>query len=146
MLSLSFIVQLLALSVDPYRLYVELSAATNPVIYFNPRHAHLVNRPREIVEIWRARHDPGIRFSPGPLPTFAPPTLARGERGPQAVAKYKYLNAYRPWWWSFQYLPPQQRPVGIVSAAVTLTAMGLLGCCLIVLGLRRTGSEVPGTS
>ena len=62
LLAAGVLVQLLALTVDPHRLYVERSlpsafGAVAPVLYFDPRNAHLANRSREIVEIWEARHD-----------------------------------------------------------------------------------------
>jgi len=130
------LVQVLALSVDPHRLYVERSlpsafGAIAPVLYFDPRNAHLPNRPREIVEIWEARHDYPPEFSPAPSPTFAFPVLDFVPGGQATIRRFKILNTFRPWWASQIYLPRRARPVSLAgAAAVQLGLLGLGGIML----------------
>lgn len=74
-LALAVLIQLMALSVDPLRLFF-----TTPVHFayyladpwpgFNPEQSHLLQRPREIVEVLTL-HEPEAEFSPAPLPTHA---------------------------------------------------------------------------
>ena len=134
------VIQLLALSVDPHRLYIERRlpsafGAVAPVLYFDVRNAHLLNRPREIVEVWRARHENGEMFSPVSPSTFAFPIIDRTESGPEAVRKYQILNSFRPWWISQTYLPPAERPVSIAWAVPTLASLAAVGALLLGLAL-----------
>ncbi len=136
LLAAGVLVQVLALSVDPHRLYVERSlpsafGAIAPVLYFDPRNAHLPNRPREIVEIWEARHDYPPEFSPAPSPTFAFPVLDFVPGGQATIRRFKILNTFRPWWASQIYLPRRARPVSLAgAAAVQLGLLGLGGIML----------------
>lgn len=137
LLVLGCLVQVAALTVDPHRLYVERGlpsafGAVAPALYFYPPVAHLLNRPREIAEVWRARHDPGERFSPSLVPTFAFPIIDRTDRGPAAVAKYKLLNSFRPWWVSHWYIPPASRPVSITRTVAVMVSIAALGLLLLV--------------
>lgn len=138
-LALGLLVQLLGLSVDYHRLYVEMRFPSAfyygyPQIYFNPRAAHLVNRPREIWEILTAQQL-AADYSPAVQPTAAMPCPERFESGPEAVQKYRVLNSFRPWWASMTFLPPQQRPVALGATALCLVAVSALGAALMVLGL-----------
>src|SRR5262249_5037522 len=77
-LALGFLVQLGALSVDPHRLYLERGlpssfCVSRPWLYFHPAISHLLNRPREIVELLKPK--PSDRpvakaYTPSPAPTF----------------------------------------------------------------------------
>lgn len=130
------LVQVAALAIDPHRLYVErnlpsMFGAVAPVLYFDPANAHLLNRPREILEVWRARHESGTAYSPAPSPTFAFPVLDRMTRGPDAARQYKLLNAYRPWWVSHSYLPATDRPVSIPTTAAIHAIAFIVGLVLI---------------
>ena len=138
-LSLGMLMQLLGLSVDFHRLYVELRFPSGfyqgcPQIYFYPRASHLVNRPREIWEILTAQ-EPATAYSPAELPTTAMPVLERFERGPESVRKYRILNSFRPWWASMRFLPASERPVDLGRTAamilvVMVCGLGLLGVAL----------------
>jgi hypothetical protein len=130
-------VQVAALAVDTHRLYVERNLPSGfgfqPFQYFDSAKAHLVNRPREILEIWRARDAPAEAFSPAASPTFAFPILDEiVRRGPEAVRRYRILNSFRPWWASQSYLPVEQRPVPIAPTVeiLSLTAVAGIGLCL----------------
>jgi hypothetical protein len=75
MLVLGLVVQLLALSVDPMRLFLTTPVHfayfhENPWLGFNPQLSHLLQRPREIIESVKS-HDQMRDFSPAPLPTSA---------------------------------------------------------------------------
>jgi hypothetical protein len=142
-LGLGLLVQLLALSVDHHRLYVGLRFPSgfyygHPEVYFHPRAAHLVNRPREIVEVLTAA-TPAEVYSPTKLPTAATPCPETFERGPEAVRKYRFLNSFRPWWASMTFLAPADRPVDLERTALLLLAWAAAGGGLVVLGLRRKG-------
>lgn len=139
LLALGFLVQLLGLSVDYHRLYVELRFPSGfyhgcPQIYFYPRAAHLVNRPREIWEILTSR-EPAAAYSPTPLPTAATPCPEWFERGPESVRKYRFLNSFRPWWASMTFLSPQERPVDLEDTAVLLLVVAALGGGFMLLGM-----------
>ena len=130
-----FAVQLLALAVDPQRLYIErklpnMFGALEPLLYFDAANAHLVQRPREIREVWHARDESGERFSPGE-PTVSFPFIPLSDAGPDAIQRYKMLNVFRPWWASYGYLPPEYRPVSRPAALVTLGAIALVGIVLL---------------
>jgi hypothetical protein len=151
LLGLGVLVQLLALSVDHHRLYVQLDASSgfgrlHPWLYFEPALSHLLNRPREIAEI--VRDHPGAEeFTPAPAPTFAFPLLdppRDGERrqylekrGPDVVLKYRVLNSFRPWWASVPWLVPEDRPVNLGKFAAFL--LGVMCAGQILLGL-----SIPG--
>ncbi len=139
-LGLGVFVQALALSVDPNRLYVERGISPNlgreqPLRYFNPAFSHLLNRPREIVEIARETQ-PAEFYSPEPSPTFVFPPLDPSDpekRGPEVVQKHRLLNGFRPWWTSMTWLPPEDRPVPLARSAAMLLWVASGG--LILLGL-----------
>jgi hypothetical protein len=139
-LALGLLVQLLGLSVDFHRLYVELRFPSGfyqgcPEIYFYPRAAHLVNRPREIWEILTAQ-EPAVVYSPRILPTAAPPFPECFERGPESVRKYRFLNSFRPWWASMPFLHPHERPVDLGRTAVLLLALMVCGLGLLWAALK----------
>jgi hypothetical protein len=75
-LALGLAVQLLGLSVDPLRLFMQLPLRwnyfnDNPWLVFNGQISHLLQRPREIVEVLTPRDTPPAEFNPAPLPTHA---------------------------------------------------------------------------
>lgn len=139
-------VQLLALAVDPHRLYVEQAmhsafGAQAPALYFDPRLAHLLQRPREIAEVWRARDEAGTTFAPSAVPTFAFPIIDRVEYGQAALQTYKVLNSFRPWWSSQGYLPEARRPVPIVTTVCLLVGVLLAAAWMAWAGARD--DDVP---
>jgi hypothetical protein len=80
-LALGALVQLLALSVDPERLFLRLGLPENysidhPWLAFDQGLSHLLQRPGEIREIL-ACPERAPEFTPGPTPTYAP-TLPSG--------------------------------------------------------------------
>jgi hypothetical protein len=137
-LALGLLIQLLGLSTEPHRLYIEKNFPSgayidNPWIYFNPQVSHLLHRPREIWAILWNTHR-AKAFTPAPSPTYALP-LHDDLGGSSAVMKYHLFNSFRPWWLNQQYLPPSQRPVPLVTTAVFLVACAGIGLAMMVLGL-----------
>jgi hypothetical protein len=140
LLILGGLVQVMGLTVDPYRLYVQRGlpstfGAYAPLLYFDPANSHLVNRPRELIEIWRARDGRGLAFTPWDPPTATVTVMERVELGPSAVEKYKVLNSFRPWWASHRYMSPDRRPVPVVRTVFWLVALVGVGLVLIAWGM-----------
>jgi hypothetical protein len=148
------VVQLLALAAEPHRLYVEHGlpsafGASSPEAYFYPQASHLIQRPREILEML---HDDGRApaYTPAPSPTFAlplfePPYMPKPDR--QVVERYAVLRTFRPWWWSQRMLPEQDRPVDLARTVWLLlgiaSAGGLIMGIAMMSGYRhqRAGSQ-----
>jgi hypothetical protein len=139
-------VQLLGLSVDPHRLYLQRKLwsrfyVVNPWLYFHPAIGHLGNRPREIVEILSADTAASEAFTPARSPTYALPILEHiPQHGPQAVEKYHVFNALRPWWLSQAYLKPWERPVDLGRSWVVFSIAALAGLALMTAGSRLRGT------
>jgi hypothetical protein len=136
-LLVAFTVQVLALSVDMHRLYIQRDVTgfgrVYPWLYFNPELSHLWNRPREMIEIARDSR-PTEEYSPSPSPTFTypvfdPPFLEK--RGPSDIERYRVLNSFRPWWASMSYLCPEHRPVDLGNTATLLLAIAAVGGGLV---------------
>jgi hypothetical protein len=148
-LALSIVVQLMSLAVDPHALYVRRAlpsafGAFNPLLYFDLRNAHLVQRPGEILSAWRERYRPAPKFTPADALTFAFPVLDRiPDRGPEAARRYVVLKAYRPWWVAFQYVPRIDRPVSIAVTVALAAAVMALGFFMIYRSLRVSGGVDP---
>jgi hypothetical protein len=75
-LGLGLAVQLLGLTVDPVRLFVQIPLRWNyfnehPWLVFDAQISHLIQRPREIVEVLTPQNEPAVEFNPAPLPTHA---------------------------------------------------------------------------
>jgi hypothetical protein len=140
-LLLGTIVQLLSLTVDPYRLYIQrglssMFGARTPILYFDPANSHLLNRPRELREIWKARGETGLAFTPWDPPSASETLLDAVALGQSAVEKYKVLNSYRPWWLSHWYMPQDRRPVPIRQTAFTLLCLLGVGTLMVIVELK----------
>jgi hypothetical protein len=140
-LALGLLVQIAALSVDPHRLYIERGlpssfSVSHPWLYFHPAVSHLVNRPREIIDLLASDSKRAESFSPAPSPTFSFPVIDFVEGGPSAIHKYHVLNSVRPWWISQHFLPPGERHVDIGRSAALLLLFAGSGLALLVVSLR----------
>jgi hypothetical protein len=147
LLGLGLLVQVLALSVDPYRLYVHHRLpsgfyAGHEWIYFHPALGHLNNRPRELLEILGDGGPDAAAFSPAPRPTEPPPVLEQMAAGPEAVRRYRFLASFRPWWISQRWLAPADRPVALLPTAGLLLTLALTGLALTCLGLAGAARSV----
>ena len=141
LLLLGAFVQVAALTVDPYRLYIQRGlpstfGAIAPALYFDPANSHLLTRPREVMEIWEARREHGVAFTPWPTPTSTVTILDRVELGQTAINRYKVLNSFRPWWASHWYMAIDDRPVHIGTTAAALALLGVVGVGMTLMGLR----------
>jgi hypothetical protein len=141
LLCLGFLVQLLGLSVDPLRLYVHHRLPSGYFggqewIHFEPALGHLVNRPREILEICRDDGAQTTAFCADPRPTSTTLLLEDYDNGPEAVRKYRFLASFRPWWISQRWLSPPERPVALLPTVTMLLVLAAAGLGLSVLGLR----------
>ena len=83
LLAAGCVVQVLALSVDPQRLFLEQGCPFSyytvaPWLGFNPALSHLLRRPGEIAAIVSNRGEPAAAYSPAPFATYATtiPSLA----------------------------------------------------------------------
>ena len=142
LLTLGFVVQILALSVDPERLPLErkvpsMFGAYYPSLYFDARLAGLLNRPREIVEIWRLRNQPAERFSWSDPATAGPQIVTAAELGSDPVQAFGRFTNFRPWWTSYQYMPGHERPVSLPWMATVLGVALLGGVGLVRVGTRE---------
>jgi hypothetical protein len=75
LLAAGIIIQILGLAVDPTRLFLNTPIPLDYFVYdpwltFHPSLSHLLQRPREIMEVV-SRHDPEPEFAPARLPTHA---------------------------------------------------------------------------
>ena len=140
-LGLGMVVQIGALCIDPHRLYIEHGLPSSfyvnsTLLYFHPSISHLVNRPREIVEVLSSQDKQAERYSPSPSPTFAFPVIDLVEKGPAAIRKYHVLKGLRFWWASFQYLNYSSRPVEIARSVIFLAVVAVTGLTFQVFGAR----------
>jgi hypothetical protein len=139
-LGLGLLIQINALCIDPHRLYIEhgLPSAfyvSAPDLYFNPSISHLINRPREIVDVLSHQGDKAECYSPSPTPTFTFPVIDSVEKGPAAIRKYHILKGFRFWWTSFQYLDPLSRPVDLKRTVGFLIILAVTGLILQAFGI-----------
>jgi len=141
LLMLGFAVQILAISVDPERLPLErkvpsMFGAYFPGLYFDTRLAGLLNRPREIVGIWRLRNLPVERFSWSDPATAGPQIITSDEDlGSDPIHRFGRFTTFRPWWTSYQSMADDERPVSLPWTA-TVLGVALLGG----VGLVRAGT------
>lgn len=148
LLSLSVGIQFLALSADPSTIHLRRNfspalSAYYPIVHFDWRNAQLIDRPQELVDIWRTRKDAGERFSWSDPPTSQEDLLPWSDDGADAIKRYKLLNAFRPWWISYRYIPINERPVTIGRAAAWMLATLFIGASLLAVAGRYgdTGSQ-----
>jgi Dolichyl-phosphate-mannose-protein mannosyltransferase len=142
LLTLGFVVQILALSVDPERLPLErrlptMFGANYPGLYFDARLAGLLNRPREIIEIWGLRNQRVERFSWSDPATAGPQIVTWDDLGSDPVHRFGRFTTFRPWWTSYQYMPDHERPVSIPWTATALGVALLGGVGLVRAGTRE---------
>lgn len=133
-------VQVLGLSVDPHRLYLQRNLwsrfyVIQPWLYFHPAVGHLFNRPREIAEILAAPSPPDAQFTPARSATYCLPFLERTPGGPAAIHRYRIFNSLRPWWISQRYLPAAERPVELWPTFWLFAVMLAAGLVLVGTGL-----------
>jgi hypothetical protein len=145
-LSVAAGIQVMALSVDPHRLFLEHrlpGAVLSAKLNFEPALSHLVQRPRELREVITSNAAKAADFTPADLPTSAPPLvehIALDGRGPQ---RYVIFDTLRPWWVSFQHLPPSARPVRLHVDLLVFGGLFVCGLAMIGVGIKSARRATP---
>jgi hypothetical protein len=145
LLSLGFILQLLALAHDPHRCYIRTGLKpiyqfVNMSFFYDLRASHLFQRPGEVwdslTETRRAE-----AFTPAPSPTYALPLPDPMVEQPDVVWRYQVFNQMRPWWACQWFLAEEERPVNLRLALVVFASMLATGGALLGCGLCRPMPE-----
>jgi hypothetical protein len=147
LISMSFAVQLMGISIDAHRFFYARSLPPffwygNGGFYF--RNSALSARVLEIRDSLRNGIPPEARaFRPGPYPTL----LTYTTFGPVEASTPMWMRNYRLFWlprpWPFWMadLNPGQRPIGVRVYLIVLLSVATSGVLAIRYGLRRT--EAP---
>jgi hypothetical protein len=155
----SCIVQILALSVDPHRLYVQREASPSitavlPWLNFNPALSHLVQRPGEIIEILSSKYGPATEFNFSNRPTSMPHLLfpydpndlivpQRHSRvmelGRPLLDRYHTMQTFRPWPISYRWLYQQENRDQIPPGMMPFHYLPMLLFWLSCMGLSLLG-------
>jgi hypothetical protein len=142
LLGLGLVVQLLALTADPHRVYIVNHARPDGLfyddsLYYHLPTSHLFARPGEIWDVLTADVHPE-EASPAPSPTYAMPPPGNELIEPSVARRYWVFAAFRPWWCWQRHLDPGERPVDIGRTAALLLGLAALG---LVLALRPRSSS-----
>ncbi len=148
------LVQIGALSIHPCRLHLKRGLPCDyfisiPILYFHPEMSHLLNRPREIVEVLAAGDRRPVYYDPPYRPRFpwitwvlpdgkvysgeasedGPPDVTDTYRAWWSDRGSMVIDSLRPWWASLRRLDARGRPVDIertVALFLLLAASGLI--------------------
>jgi hypothetical protein len=146
LLAAGAVVQVLALSVDPQRLYLERRVPTgfylvDPWLHFKWELSHLINRPREVYEVMTS--PPAPEFNQAEVPTYAP-ILDIPEKPDEVTVylhRYQVFHGARFWWASFPHLAADKRPIDLAEAGLAFGAVAAAGLGLLSAGLRGRVKE-----
>jgi hypothetical protein len=135
LLALGFVVQLLALTTDPHRVYMVNHARPDALFYSNTLYyhqptSHLFARPAEIWDVLTGMTE-ASEASPAPSPTYALPPPGNELIEPSVARRYWVFAALRPWWCWQRHLDPAGRPVDIGRTACLLLLAAAAGLVLI---------------
>ena len=149
LLTAGAVVQVLGLSADPQRLYLERKVPTafylaDPWLHFRIDLSHLANRPREIYDM--ATSPPAPEFNPASVPTFAAifDVPEEPEEVPKFMHRYQILHGPRFWWASLPHLPAAGRPVDLGQAGLVFGGTAAAGALLLGWALTRRSRVRPG--
>ena len=152
LLAAGLLVQVGALAIDPYRLYLENGLpmpfyVSAPELYFHPAISHLINRPREIAEVLSAGEKNSIYYEPPYRPTFpwvifldSSGKLYSGGRDSHQIDSLRLIDSLRPWWASLRRIDARVRPIDIPKSATLLLLLAVAGSIVQVLSARRSRS------
>ena len=152
LLAAGLLVQVGALAIDPYRLYLENGLpmpfyVSAPELYFHPAISHLINRPREIAEILSAGEKKSIYYEPPYRPTFrsvifldSSGKLYSGGRDSHQIDSLRLIDSLRPWWASLRRIDARVRPIDIPKSATLLLLLAVAGLIAQVFGTRTSRS------
>lgn len=147
LLTASFAIQLLGLTVEPMRFFTgdNVVAAEaflkDPWTYFRPDRSQLLARPRQIWDVLAYNGPAPAEFTPAKAPTL--PLIIYVETQKKFIAhSYAVLSALRPWWITYRRLPLEQRPIDLSAALEFLLLTGgaglaILSVTLLVISARR---------
>lgn len=143
--ALSFVVQVLSVSVDHMRFFLEQRLRKffwydNPSVYFEK--SQLFARLDEVIHLKLEPVDPSLSaFRPGPYPwlsSYAPFGVSRIR-----MSQYPVFYLPRPWpLWS-RYVPERFRPTDLFATESVLLVVALIGAQLVVRGVRRPAPKQP---
>ncbi len=145
LLGLGVVVQLLALTTDPHRVYIVNHFRPDALfyddaLYYDLRTSHLFARPGEIWDVLTSDAQPE-EASPAPSPTYALPPPGDDLIDPSVARRYHVFASLRPWWCWQRHLDPADRPVDLARTVLLLAAVATLGAGFLVVGLRTAGTE-----
>jgi len=134
-------VQVLALTVEVERLHLSRHLPSTfgilyPQLYFDPANADLLARPQQILAVWRSTTTPGDRFTWSTPATAGPGIATWGLLGSDPIDRFSMLNAFRPWWASYRFMPAPERPTSVRIAVLWFGVVTALGGSMLALGLR----------
>lgn len=142
LLAAGLLVQVGALAVDPYRIYLKNGLlmpfyVTSPELYFHPALSHLLNRPLEIAEILSPHDRSSIYFSPPDRPGFYSVVFLDSlgrlfSRDTDAAV----LDSLRPWWASLRAFDAGKRPVDVSKTVGLFLSLALTGATLMAVSSR----------
>ena len=126
------VVQLLGLSVDPWRLHLDQKIPSShylivPWTYFLPQFSDLPQRPVQIATI--LRNPPPIQYSLTDNPADPTPAMYYSQVT-RLQARYYYLGGFRPWVLAYRHLPADRRPLPYWPTVGGLAAAGGFGIWL----------------
>lgn len=143
LLGLGLLVQLLALTTDPHRVYIVNGARPDALFYDNTLYyhlptSHLFGRPDEIWDVLTSDARPEAA-SPAPSPTYAMPPPGNELIEPSVARRYWVFASFRPWWCWLRHLDPAERPVDIGKTVLLLLGVAAVGFVLTLSPRSRTG-------
>jgi hypothetical protein len=147
LLGLGLLVQLLALTTDPHRVYIVNNYRPDRLFYddrdyYDLAVSHLFARPGEIWDVLTADVHPE-EASPAPSPTYAMPPPGNELIEPSVARRYWVFAAFRPWWCWQRHLDPGEQPVDIGKTALLLLGVAAAGLLLLLGPRSTTGGQPP---
>lgn len=141
-LGLGLLVQVMAVSLDHQRFYLERSLAPHfwadqPWFYF--KRSQLLARPFEIVETLRSGVPAEVvAFAPTPQSqlTYAPIGPPRPQLGAAWARRYAVFHVFRPWPVWMRHIDVKSRPVPVGLVTAGCGALVVLGGAALLLALR----------
>jgi hypothetical protein len=148
LLGLGLVVQLLALTTDPHRVYIVNDAPPDALfhddlLYYHFSTSHLFARPGEIWDVLTSDARPEAA-SPAPSPTYAMPPPGGDLIEPVVARRYWVFASFRPWWCWQRHLDAAERPVDIVRTVLLLLGITTTGVGLMVVGVGAMPTALRG--
>jgi hypothetical protein len=143
LLAVGLLVQVSALAIDPYRLYLKNGSLMPPELYFHPAMSHLINRPGEIAEVLSAGGNKSLYYERPYRTTFpliivldSSGKVCSGGRDSYQIDSDRLIDSLRPWWASLRRVDARARPIDIPKSATLLLLLAVAGSMLMITGVR----------